>query len=562
MSTARDNLSTLMIGTVFDTFRIGHVLSRDPFTILYMAEDTELNVPVYLREFAPEMLVERDAKGVLIPAAMATIKDTFAFALECFTDEARALAKIHHGALERVQRIVRANGTAYMVLEHIADMPFDKYVESLNRPPNAAEIGKLLTPLIEALDAVHMAGLVHADIRPENILITNAGLPVLTHFGFARMKIARRLNDLSTVLIPGYSPLEMYFADEEIGPWSDIYSMAASMHFALTGHPPPDADERRFTDPYTAVAGFVKGSYSIGLLDGIDLALRPDPVDRPHTIGEWRKILKGTIAATSIEEIRETAAPTGNASDIGDLIHQAKRREAIEAEEKRSSEAKRKRKKTSDISLSPVAMIFVFIMFASIMAGVFYFYQQSLDRQQVNARFKDCTTAISEGNRQLAEIVCATLPANLNPIHNLRLSEGPATDPSQIVILEDIDWFSRSDRFIGDLIPVDNDFLTDLMPDEDGDDLPGVRNQDTEAPPGELALIAGSPELEDDKVRSYRTKAEKGDTLAQFNLGISYAEGHGAVQNYRIASYWFRKAAKQGLVQAQVNLAMIYDKGI
>ncbi|NQW61771.1 MAG: phosphotransferase [Deltaproteobacteria bacterium] len=109
------------------------------------------------------------------------------------------------------------------------------------------------TKFLHALGAIHAAGLVHGDIKPQNVLVTSAGNPVIIDFGTARSTEDAKKTRLTTVaMTPGYCPPELAVRDRarEMGPWSDLYSWALTVmglvirHRGIDGSP-PDAAARK-----------------------------------------------------------------------------------------------------------------------------------------------------------------------------------------------------------------------------------------------------------------------------------------------------------------------------
>ena len=140
-----------------------------------------------------------------------------------------------------------ANSTAYMVMEyeHGASLE-DAFKFARVRGEN--DLLCLLYPLLDGLTLVHEAGFIHRDIKPANIFLRDSGVPVLLDFGSARQALGVETRTLTSLVTPGYAPFgEQYNATRENdkqGPWTDIYSLAATLYRGILGKGPVDAVAR------------------------------------------------------------------------------------------------------------------------------------------------------------------------------------------------------------------------------------------------------------------------------------------------------------------------------
>jgi serine/threonine protein kinase len=142
--------------------------------------------------------------------------------------------------------------------------------------------------LINALEHVHQQGIIHGDLKPSNILVRPDGTPVLLDFGSARQEMLRMVVGQVT---DGYSPPEFYGTPDKIGPWSDIYGLAATFYRLITGIKVPVATDRAKSDSYTPVSTLIADGYSIKFLELIDNSLKLATSDRPQSITSLKHLL-------------------------------------------------------------------------------------------------------------------------------------------------------------------------------------------------------------------------------------------------------------------------------
>lgn len=283
-------------------YRIEQVLGQGGFGITYLATDVHLNARVAIKEYLPEEIAFRTGDRSISPNA-SQHRDRYRQGLESFLVEARTLATFRHPAIVRVARFFEAHRTAYMVLEYEEGSPFKTWWPA-HRGLGEAGLLELLLPLLDGLAAVHAAGFLHRDIKPDNIQVRQAdGRLVLLDFGSAGQTVAV-VGQGAVVVTPGYAPLEQYGLGQQ-GAWTDLYAMGATLYWAVTGKKPPDA-EMRAANPRShtpAVAAAADGPYGRAFLEAIDWALTVDVSQRPQTVADWRRALcTDHVASLDLQE--------------------------------------------------------------------------------------------------------------------------------------------------------------------------------------------------------------------------------------------------------------------
>ncbi|MEM1371084.1 MAG: serine/threonine-protein kinase [Pseudomonadota bacterium] len=279
--------NTLPIGTLIGEYRVEAVIGSGGFGVTYLARDSRLDAPVAVKEYYPVSMAVR-GKDYSVRERPGNVKGGYAWGLEKFTNEASMLASLRHPNIVGVNRLFRANGTAYMILDYIDGPNLKVWLSGRESRPDQDDLDALLLPLLEALRTVHAQHLLHRDIAPKNIMISDGFIPVLIDFGAARQLIAQKSQTFAALLTPGYAPFEQYVATGQTqGPWTDIYSLGATVYECITGELPPEAPERTLSDRYKPAARVAAGYYRPDFLLALDWALSPLPKDRPQSVDEW-----------------------------------------------------------------------------------------------------------------------------------------------------------------------------------------------------------------------------------------------------------------------------------
>jgi serine/threonine protein kinase len=297
MLTQSDCVDELLPGTslFYDQYRITRFINSGGFGITYLAKDS-LDREVVIKECFSSSFCRRTLSRVR-PRSQGT-QGHMQKIVKSFLNEARSLAKLSHPNIVRVHQTFEDNDTAYMAMDYIRGYDLLEIIDEKKAELSPAQIVAIAEKLISAIAYVHANELLHCDISPDNIFVTHAGKPVLIDFGAARQSVAgvdQKYSGLSVVK-DGYSPHELYTPGGNSGPWSDIYSLAASLYHAITNVAPANCQLRlaalaaKEPDPCKPLAGSVPG-YPPGFLESIDRAMAVLPASRFQTAEDWLRVM-------------------------------------------------------------------------------------------------------------------------------------------------------------------------------------------------------------------------------------------------------------------------------
>jgi len=286
-------------GYQFQGYEIRKVLSAGGFSFVYVAHD-ENQQTVAIKEYLPTSLALR-TEGTLVqinPEASTNFKH----GMMCFFEEGRALAHINHPNIVRVLNFFRANETVYMVMQYERGKSLQEIILGRTTPISEHSLRSIFAALLNGLREVHTHKLLHLDIKPSNIYIRMDGSPVLLDFGSARHALDDNKIQLPPSYTPGFAPPEQYSDRKLLGPWSDIYSVGASMYACMMRAAPMAADLRVTEDKHVPAKKVGKNVYSEHLLAIIDNCMELDYMKRPQSVFALQKALLENIPAPEEEK--------------------------------------------------------------------------------------------------------------------------------------------------------------------------------------------------------------------------------------------------------------------
>ena len=510
---SNDDWNRLKPGTmIHDRYIAGRILGQGGFGITYLGLDSLLGLKLAIKEYYPAGVAVRNTANRTVMNASSETREDFKRGMEKFLEEARILARFEgQPNIVSVRDFFEENGTAYMVMTYLEGRTLQKYLEEQGGRLSFRDAMDTLSPVMDALDEVHASGLIHRDISPDNIFVTRNGQVKLLDFGASKSAInLAQQRSHSVVLKRGYSPPEQYQSRGSLGPWTDVYGMAATLYRCVTGMMPPDALDRLGEDTLVQsgeIGRLFPSHAQEGLMSGLSLA----PKDRPQSMRAFRERLLGEENSAPARAEEPAALGTGD--------------DAV------SSEAAKKREKLEGKSVFPQ----ILVVSAAFVAFVYF--------------------AFFAGNSSPVPPV-ASLPSRQEP------TVPPKPTPAAEVQRND-PWslFELGVKYEkGNGVPQDYVKAAEYYR--------RAAEQGHEEARVNLGFLyyngRGVSQGYGEAAKWFRMAAEQGkqgNAKAQFTLGHMYDYGYGVLPNNSEAISWYRKAAEQGHAEAQFFLGSKYAKG-
>lgn len=308
----------LPVGTLLGNYRIVKKLASGGFSFVYLATDAT-GAPVAIKEYLPSSLARRNP-GELVPVVPEENAASFRLGLKYFFEEGRSLARISHHSVVRVVNFFRENGTVYMVMHYEQGKTLQEHIltaRQQGRPKVLREhfIRRVFHELMSGLREVHIQKLLHLDIKPGNIYLREDESPILLDFGAARRTLTVEATRFQPMYTPGFAAPELYGKHHELGPWTDIYSLGATIYACMAGMPPQEANQRekddRRADRMGDAIARLRASYTNGLVDLVEWCLRLTPSERPQSVFRLQKELRDqSNALGALAAAAQLAPPT------------------------------------------------------------------------------------------------------------------------------------------------------------------------------------------------------------------------------------------------------------
>jgi len=277
--------------TILDRFKINHVIGGGGFSIVYLGTHLETGESIVLKEYYPAKLAKRNEKMEVVARDEKSEK-YFRQGRKLFFQEASILASLEHENIVGIVGFCQAYGTIYTAMHYHRGLSLQAYLKKQGKGRSEQFIQSIFTPVLQGLQAVHEAGLLHLDIKPGNIYLRQSAEPILLDFGAAHKLALSADSRMFPVVSHGFSPPEQSKRNAQLGPWSDMYAIGATMRSCIEAKPPPSAKDRIKKNNMTPAAAAFSSKYSKRLLKAIDWTMELDPAKRPQSIEEFLRVFK------------------------------------------------------------------------------------------------------------------------------------------------------------------------------------------------------------------------------------------------------------------------------
>ena len=231
-------------------YLVGKVLGQGGFGITYIGWNLALERKVAIKEYYPSGQVSRQP-GTQQLTWYTSSNARFAqeSGMEMFLKEARKMARVEDvSGVVKVKDLFRENGTAYIIMDFVEGETLKNRLKQTG-PMSWEQAKEIFRPAIQTMEKVHRAGLIHRDISPDNLMLTPEGRVKILDLGAAKDLNINSGASSMQVAKSGFSPFEQYSQRGGSGPWTDVYAMAATIYYTLTGKLPPAAIDRVEEDP-------------------------------------------------------------------------------------------------------------------------------------------------------------------------------------------------------------------------------------------------------------------------------------------------------------------------
>jgi serine/threonine protein kinase len=305
MSEKKENHSILPPGVMLGKrYLIGRELGVGGFGITYKAYDMLYREVCAIKEYAPSGLAVRAVNSNDMQVASAQKAERYHHGMQRFIEEAQMLKRLEQEpAVVEVKECFTENQTAYFVMEFLDGQNLKHLVQNSGGHIRSEDITHIIMEIGKVMGVIHRkTGILHRDISPENIFILKDGRVKILDFGSARQQVMDEKQEFSVEFKRGFAPPEQYTRVGQQGTYTDVYALACTYYYTLTGVKIPDAMERLGGKTYVPLFQARK-DISRRVSDAVDHALVLDYHSRTQTMEEFiRELQPGYRTASSVQQ--------------------------------------------------------------------------------------------------------------------------------------------------------------------------------------------------------------------------------------------------------------------
>ena len=577
------NRLSLQEGYRLAEYEILEVIGRGGFGITYLAKDIHIGKIFAIKELMPPSLSARVEGSTVVPH-QGEEEAQFAYIKKKFIEGAKVLAQIRHPNIVEVYRLLEDNGTVYMVMEYIGGEDLKHIIDaSPNKQYSEIEIRDVFQGILEGMKKVHSLGVIHRDIKPDNIRITEDGIPKLIDFGAIRIleseeQIIHGEYSDAAFMAKGYTPVEQYDIESKQGFYTDIYALGASMYRMLEKTPPPEATTRLINDRKRSLLGRHQ-QCSEKFLEAVDHALKLKPEDRPQTIKTWAESLGWNQPKVEPQQAPPLRSPTKKSNKLvlslclicsvavmtGYFIRQnidsdkSKNDRAtqsqIEREQKENHLPLIKREQNKNILADyGVDSSFAYDLESSDLRKCWVLSKKGIVRFEDSNGDGSIDTTTLFASTETWKILKDYAPADKVIVKNISSNtlEVSVIRDQKGYILTDTNGDGRADRGTPLANSIENEEIDrSLEIDRSFDEI-------------ELTITRAPHKIPADfftrhNRNAIKHAAETGNPKAQWVWGMLHSNHVGLINDPKACLTWVEKSAQQGFARAQYSLARIYE---
>lgn len=274
-------------------YKIVSVIGAGGFGVTYKAIDLLNGIPCALKEYAPMEIAIRENDGIHMMPASKDKQELYEHGKRRFLEEAEILKRLQNfKTVVSITDYFNENGTSYFVMEYLDGLTLKALARNMGGQLPWEQAAPILYETAVTLEHLHKnSNIFHRDISPENIIITRSGTVKLIDFGNAKFIMSNGKQKLSVVLKPGFAPYEQYSSKGKQGSYTDVYSLAGTFYYILSGKMLPQAPERVAGTRYTRLCDMNLGIPDY-ISDAFDKALELQYQNRTQTMAEFLNDLK------------------------------------------------------------------------------------------------------------------------------------------------------------------------------------------------------------------------------------------------------------------------------